>query len=202
MNDGQSPVKGPQHILIGSQLRSRHCSAPVSGQGTPRSKVSTLPYTASCISSRDSFSLRMVSVTYDGDMSEMDGSATTFSDSGVVTRMMPHFWLIMYINVNHVDLLFQHSDDDNNNDDDDDDISVDDADDDVDDTDDDDDNNNDDDHDDDITVDDDVVDDDEKRKFCETPVVCRILKLRDVTRKLLCTYLEQIFTPYITLALQ
>ncbi|KAL4236752.1 KICSTOR complex protein szt2 [Mactra antiquata] len=106
MNDGQSPVKGPQHILIGSQLRSRHCSAPVSGQGTPRSKVSTLPYTPSCISSRDSFTEDGVS--YDGDMSEMDDSATTFSDSGVVTRMMPHFWLIMYINVNHVDLLFQH----------------------------------------------------------------------------------------------
>lgn len=52
---GHSPLKGQQQILMGPQGRSRHCSAPVSGQGTPRSKISTLPYTPSCISSRGSF---------------------------------------------------------------------------------------------------------------------------------------------------
>lgn len=50
-----SPLKGQQQTLTGPQGRSRHCSAPVSGQDTPRSKISTLPYTPSCISSRGSF---------------------------------------------------------------------------------------------------------------------------------------------------
>lgn len=54
-SQGPSPMKAQQHSLIGPQGRSRHCSAPVSGQGTPRSKVSVLPYTPSCISSRGSF---------------------------------------------------------------------------------------------------------------------------------------------------
>jgi hypothetical protein len=54
-SQGPSPMKAQQHSLIGPQGRARHCSAPVSGQGTPRSKVSALPYTPSCISSRGSF---------------------------------------------------------------------------------------------------------------------------------------------------
>ncbi|XP_053393950.1 KICSTOR complex protein SZT2-like isoform X2 [Mercenaria mercenaria] len=113
---GPTPLKPYHHSLIGPQGRSRHCSAPVSGQGTPRSKVSVLPYTPSCISSRGSFTEDGAS--YDGDMSEMDDSATTFSESGVVTRLMPNFWLIMQINFNGVDInniemstvdiLFQH----------------------------------------------------------------------------------------------
>lgn len=45
---------------------------------------------------------------YDGDMSEMDDSATTFSESGVVHRLMPDFWLIMHIHENFVEILFQH----------------------------------------------------------------------------------------------
>lgn len=54
-NHSHSQLKGPPHVLIGHQGRARHCSAPVSGQGTPRNKVSVLPYTPSCISSRGSF---------------------------------------------------------------------------------------------------------------------------------------------------
>lgn len=50
-----SPEKGQLQMLSGLQGRLRHCSAPVSGHGTPRSKVSTHPYTPSCISSRGSF---------------------------------------------------------------------------------------------------------------------------------------------------
>ncbi|XP_060584658.1 uncharacterized protein LOC132740711 [Ruditapes philippinarum] len=115
-SQGPSPMKAQQHSLIGPQGRARHCSAPVSGQGTPRSKVSALPYTPSCISSRGSFTEDGAS--YDGDMSEMDDSATMFSESGVITRLMPNFWLIMHINfnavdinnieMNTVDILFQH----------------------------------------------------------------------------------------------
>ena len=47
------------------------------------------------------------SPAYDGDMSEMDDSATTFSDTGIIPRHMPNFWLIMQINDNAVDILFQ-----------------------------------------------------------------------------------------------
>ena len=60
----------------------------------------------------------LIYLAYDGDMSEMDDSATMFSESGVITRLMPNFWLIMNINfngvdinnieVNNVDILFQH----------------------------------------------------------------------------------------------
>lgn len=41
-------------------------------------------------------------------MSEMDDSATMFSESGVVTRLLPDFWLIMVIGDGAVDILFQH----------------------------------------------------------------------------------------------
>lgn len=50
-----SPDKSHLLQTVVSQGRLRHCSAPVAGHGTPRSKVSTLPYTPSCISSRGSF---------------------------------------------------------------------------------------------------------------------------------------------------
>lgn len=49
-----SPEKGCLQTL-GSQGRFRHCSAPLSGQVTPKSRVSALTYTPSCISSRGSF---------------------------------------------------------------------------------------------------------------------------------------------------
>ncbi|XP_052774284.1 KICSTOR complex protein SZT2-like isoform X2 [Mya arenaria] len=99
-----SPEKGPQIGVSAIQGRLRHCSAPLAGHATPRSRMSTLPCTPSCISSRGSFT----EDPYDGDMSEMDDSATTFSESGVVRRLMPDFWLIMQIVENAVDILFQH----------------------------------------------------------------------------------------------
>ena len=49
-----SPEKGHLQTL-GSLGRLRHCSAPLSGQATPKNRVSVLPYTPSCISSRGSF---------------------------------------------------------------------------------------------------------------------------------------------------
>ena len=50
-----SPVKGIHPILAGPVGRLRHFSAPLSGQGTPKSRVSTLPQTPSWVSSRGSF---------------------------------------------------------------------------------------------------------------------------------------------------
>ena len=41
-------------------------------------------------------------------MSEIDDAATVYSEAGVVTRLMPEFWLIMQLNSAAVDILYQH----------------------------------------------------------------------------------------------
>ena len=55
LSQAHSPVKGVHPILAGPLGRLRHFSAPLSGQGTPKSRVSTLPQTPSWVSSRGSF---------------------------------------------------------------------------------------------------------------------------------------------------
>ena len=54
LSQAHSPVKG-FHPVMGPVGRLRHFSAPLSGQGTPKSRVSTLPQTPSWMSSRGSF---------------------------------------------------------------------------------------------------------------------------------------------------
>ena len=55
LSQAHSPVKGFHSNFIGPVGRFRHFSAPLSGQGTPKSRVSTLPQTPSWMSSRGSF---------------------------------------------------------------------------------------------------------------------------------------------------
>ncbi|CAG2218549.1 SZT2 [Mytilus edulis] len=71
--------------------RSRHFSAP-SGQGTPRSKTSTIDHTPSWLSSRAS------EAGYEGDSSDNEEGDTGFNDlSGSVQQPIPKFWLIMKV---------------------------------------------------------------------------------------------------------
>ena len=55
LSQAHSPVKGFHPNFVGPIGRFRHFSAPLSGQGTPKSRVSTLPQTPSWMSSRGSF---------------------------------------------------------------------------------------------------------------------------------------------------
>lgn len=55
LSQAHSPIKGFQSNIVGPVGRFRHFSAPLSGQGTPKSRVSTLPQTPSWMSSRGSF---------------------------------------------------------------------------------------------------------------------------------------------------
>ncbi|XP_052100492.1 KICSTOR complex protein SZT2-like isoform X3 [Mytilus californianus] len=71
--------------------RPRHFSAP-SGQGTPRSKTSTIDHTPSWLSSRAS------EAGYEGDSSDNEEGDTGFNDlSGSVQQPIPKFWLIMKV---------------------------------------------------------------------------------------------------------
>ena len=55
LSQAHSPLKGFHPNFVGPVGRFRHFSAPLSGQGTPKSRVSTLPQTPSWMSSRGSF---------------------------------------------------------------------------------------------------------------------------------------------------
>ncbi|KAK3091384.1 hypothetical protein FSP39_019468 [Pinctada imbricata] len=81
--------------------RLRHSSAP-SGQGTPRSKTSTIPQTPSWISSRGSYTEE----GYDGDSSESGDGTTAFSDVSGLQPSIPKFWLILQINKDSVDIYY------------------------------------------------------------------------------------------------
>ncbi|KAL3869893.1 hypothetical protein ACJMK2_042520, partial [Sinanodonta woodiana] len=98
----QSPAKTavPALTPIG---RLRHFSAP-SSQGTPRSnRNSTIPPTPSWQSSRGSFT----EDAYDGDMSEIDDSGTSVSDTSAMFWKLPNFWLVMLVGSKAVDIFYQ-----------------------------------------------------------------------------------------------
>ncbi|KAJ8305511.1 LOW QUALITY PROTEIN: hypothetical protein KUTeg_016056 [Tegillarca granosa] len=99
-----SPIKSVTNVpQLPSLGRLRHFSAP-SGQGTPRSKASTLPQTPSWISSRGSYTEE----GYDGDSSDSEEGTTAFNDTNCLQQSLPNFWLVLKMKEDAVDLLLMN----------------------------------------------------------------------------------------------